>query len=67
MYKKLYKGFLFSGRLNIWQRRAFRVVKNICKEEQVDLIHQITPVEFRSIGSYGKIQNVKPYTIGCPL
>ena len=59
IYKKLYKGVFYSGRLNIWQRRAFRVAENICKEEQVDLIHQITPVEFRSIGNYNKIQNIK--------
>ena len=59
IYKELYKGILYSGRLNLWQKRAFQIVKNICEEEQIDLIHQITPVEFRSIGSYNKIQNVK--------
>ena len=59
IYKRLCQGFFHSGRLNIWHRRAFRVVKNICKEEHIDLIHQITPVEFRSIGNYSKIKNVK--------
>lgn len=59
IYKKLFRGFFFSGRLNIWHRRAFKVAEEICRKEQIDIIHQITPVEFRSIGDYGKIPNVK--------
>ncbi len=31
----------------------------ICKKEKIDIIHQITPVEFRSIGRYGEIPDVK--------
>ena len=59
LYKKLLKGFLYSGRLNIWHRRAFRLVKQICEQQHIDVIHQITPIEFRSIGAYGTIPNVK--------
>ena len=59
IYKKIFKGFLFSGRLNVWHKKAFKLVEKICKEENIDIIHQITPVEFRSIGNYGKIKNVK--------
>lgn len=59
IYKKFFKGFLFSGRLNIWHKKAFKLVEKICEDENIDIIHQITPVEFRSIGNYGKIKNVK--------
>lgn len=59
IYKKLFKGFLYSGRLNTWNRKAFPLAKKICKKEKIDLIHQITPIEFRSIGNYGHIKNTK--------
>lgn len=58
-YKKIFKGFFYSGRLNIWNRQAYKVAKLICKEHHIDVIHQITPVEFRAIGNYGKIPGVK--------
>lgn len=58
-YKKFYKGFLYSGRLNVWHRRALPLAKEICKQKRIDVIHQITPIEFRSIGDYGTIPNVK--------
>ncbi len=58
-YKKIFSGFFFSGRLNIWHKRACKLVKSICKKKNIDIIHQITPVEFRSIGNYGKIKGVK--------
>lgn len=59
VYKKVYKGIAYSMRLNIWHRRAFALAKEICKKENIQIIHQITPIEFRSIGDYGKIPNVK--------
>lgn len=58
-YKKIFNGFMYSGRLNIWNRRALPLAKKICKEKQIDIIHQITPIEFRAIGDYGKIKNTK--------
>lgn len=57
--KKLFKGFLYSGRLNAWHKRAYPVAKQICAENGIDVIHQITPIEFRAIGPYKKIKNVK--------
>lgn len=59
IWKKLFRGPFFSGRMNIWHRRAIRVVREICRREKIDIIHQITPVEFRSIGNYGRIPGVK--------
>jgi len=58
-YKRIFKGFMYSGRLNVWHRRVFSLAKRICKEKNIDIIHQITPIEFRAIGDYGKIPNVK--------
>ena len=59
IYKKCFNGFLYSGRLNIWHHRVLPVAEKICKSEKIDVIHQITPVEFRSIGDYGNISDVK--------
>lgn len=58
-YKKIFKGFLYSGRLNIWHRRVYQVAKKICVEKNINIIHQVTPLEFRSIGAYGKIKGNK--------
>ena len=58
-YKKVFKGFMYSGRLNIWNKRAFPIVKKLCCDNKIDIIHQITPIEFRAIGDYGKIEKVK--------
>lgn len=59
IYKRVFNGFMYSGRLNIWNRRAFYVAKKICKDENIEIVHQITPIEFRAIGNYGKISNIK--------
>lgn len=58
-YKRVFKGFLYSGRLNIWLKKAKRLIKQLCKTERVDIIHQVTPIEFRAIGSYYNIPGVK--------
>lgn len=57
--KKIYRGAFFSGQLIVWSKRALKTAQKVCREEKIDLIHQITPVEFRSIGDYGKIPGVK--------
>lgn len=57
--KRIFTGFLYSGRLNVWNRRAMKVAREICAREKIDVIHQIAPVEFRSIGDYGRIPGVK--------
>jgi len=59
VYKKIFKGFLYSGRLNIWHNKALPIVRNIVRDNGIEIIHQITPVEYRSIGNYGKIKNAK--------
>lgn len=59
IYKKIFRGFMYSGRLNIWNQRALPLAKKICAMKQIDIIHQITPIEFRAIGDYGKIQRIK--------
>ena len=58
-YKKIFKGFMYSGRLNVWNRRVFPLAKKICADQKIDVVHQITPIEFRAIGDYGKIANIK--------
>lgn len=63
VYKKIYKGGLYSGRQNVWNERAYREVRQICKTRQIDIIHQVNPVEFRSIGKYGSIEGV-PFVCG---
>lgn len=62
-YPKRLRKLLFAFCLKRWQKRAYRAAKKLCAQEPVELIHQITPVELRNIGSYGKIQNV-PFVVG---
>lgn len=59
IYKKCFKSSFYSGRLNVWHKRAFSQAKTICKDYKIDVIHQITPIEFRAIGNYSEIENVK--------
>ena len=59
VYKNLFKGALYPIRLNFWHKKAYPFVKELCEKENIDVIHQITPVEFRSIGNYGSIDNTK--------
>lgn len=63
VYKKIYKGGLYSGRQNVWNERAYKKVQQLCKTQQIDIIHQVNPVEFRSIGKYGNIDGV-PFVCG---
>lgn len=62
-YPKRLRKMLFALCLKKWQKRAYRAAKALCAQEPVELIHQITPVELRNIGSYGKIKNV-PFVVG---
>ena len=59
LYKQIYKGFFYSRRLSIWHRNALPMVKRIVEEHKIEIIHQITPLEMRSIGEYWNIQGVK--------
>lgn len=57
--QKLFRGTLQSIKLLIWNKKAMPVVKKICKKQGIDIIHQITPIEFRSVGKYYTIRGVK--------
>ena len=57
--QRLFTGMLQSAKLPIWHRMAFSIAEKLCNENKIDLIHQVTPIEFRAIGNYGKISNVK--------
>lgn len=58
-YKRIFNGFLYSARLNIWHTRALKIAKRICEEKKIEIVHQLTPMEFRAIGDYGSIPNIK--------
>lgn len=59
LYKKIFRGSFYSGRLNIWLRSAVKLSKRLNKLYKFDIIHQINPVEFRSIGKFYKIKGSK--------
>lgn len=59
IYKKIFKGPICSGRANIWHKRAVKRAREICENEKIDIIHQITHIEWRSIGDYGSIEGIK--------
>lgn len=58
-YKKIFNGFFYSGRLLKWNRNVCSLVEELCSTEKFDIIHQLTPIEFRSIGDYGGIPGIK--------
>jgi glycosyltransferase involved in cell wall biosynthesis len=47
--KLLFRGPFFSGRQNSWLRKVAKLLPTFCVENKIDIIHQLTPVEFRSI------------------
>ena len=53
------RGPLASLQLNLWHSRAVKLAEELCRRENIQIIHQITPVEFRSIGDYGAIPGVR--------
>lgn len=59
VYKKMFKGIAYSMRLNFWHKNAYSLAKEICHAENIEIVHQITPIEFRSIGQYAEIPNIK--------
>lgn len=46
---KLFRGQFQSLRLNPWLRRVHRYLVHMLREEDFEVIHQITPVEFRAV------------------
>lgn len=59
IYKKIFRPPFYSGRLNIWHKKALPLAKKICSENGIDIIHQIAPIEFRSVGKYYTIPKTK--------
>ena len=59
IYKSFFKGSIYPARLIFWQSRALKLARRICRHEKIDVIHQITPVEFRTIENYGSIAGPK--------
>lgn len=57
--KKYAKGFLYSARLNPWHERVMPLAEELCSKHGISVIHQITPMEIRAIGDYGRIKGVK--------
>ena len=41
-YKKIFKGFMYSGRLNVWNRRVLPLAKKISADQKIDVIHHYT-------------------------
>lgn len=58
-FKKIFAGPLITFKLNSLIRRSLKSAEDICKKNHIDIIHQITPIEFRAIGKYYKIPGVK--------
>lgn len=58
-YKKIYKGIFYSGRLMKWNQKAYYIARKICEKNNIQIIHQITPVEFRAVGHYYDIPNIE--------
>lgn len=59
------KGPLYSFRIIDFFKQAANVVNMVCEEEQIRVIHQITPVEFRTIGMFDCVkQNKVQYIVG---
>lgn len=48
-YKKMYKGYLYPGRHGTWLKRVTPMVRKLDRRYHFDVIHQIAPVEFRSL------------------
>lgn len=51
-YKKIFKGYLYPGRHGIWLKRVAPMVQELDAVHHFDVIHQIAPVEFRSLGRF---------------
>ena len=51
-YKKVFKGYLYPGRHGIWLKRVAPMVQELDANRHFDVIHQIAPVEFRSLGRF---------------
>lgn len=62
-YKKVFKGYLYPGRHSIWLKRVTPMVRVLDASRHFDVIHQIAPVEFRSLGRFA---HTKALTVAGP-
>jgi len=53
IYKSLFNGAFYPARQGVWIKKIIPTVKWVCLENKIDIIHQVNPVEFRSIGNFG--------------
>lgn len=51
----LCKGPLYSVRAILWCRSIRPLLEQMCSEDGFDIIHQITPVEFRALADYSDL------------
>lgn len=58
-YKKVYKGYLYPGRHGVWLKKVRPIVDQLDAQVHFDVIHQIAPVEFRSLIQLGQTDAVK--------
>lgn len=61
------KGPLYSFRIIDFFKQAVNVVNKLCEEEQIRVMHQITPVEFRTIGMFDCVKQDKVQYIVGPI
>lgn len=59
VFKRLFKGYLYPGRHGIWLKNATKIIQLLDSDVHFDVIHQIAPVEFRSICQLDKITSLK--------
>ncbi|ELC8330629.1 glycosyltransferase family 4 protein [Clostridium perfringens] len=57
--KKVAHGPLYTLRLFDFSKKAYKIAESLSCNSKIDIIHQITPVEFRSIGDYGNIKGIQ--------
>lgn len=47
-------------KLNMYHRKIYNLIRELIKKgKKIDIIHQVTPIEIRAIGNYGKFKNIK--------
>lgn len=52
IYKLAFKGYFYPGRQGIWLKNIVPLVHYLDEKNHFDVIHQINPVEFCSLGYY---------------
>lgn len=68
--EKLLNGPFVSAKVMSWCRRVSKMIPKICVDYKIDVIHQITPIEFRSIidlSLFSKTAASKPVAAIGPL